>query len=32
MAMGKRKRRQDALFLSSEDLARSPGHPFYRKL
>lgn len=32
MAMGKRKRRQDALFLSTEDLARSPGHPFYRKL
>jgi len=32
MAMGKRKRRQDALFLASEDLARSPGHPFYRKL
>jgi transposase len=32
MAMGKRKRRQDSLFLASEDLARSPGHPFYRKL
>jgi transposase len=32
MAMGKRKRRQDALFVASEDLARSPGHPFYRKL
>ena len=32
MAMGKRKRRQDSLFLATEDLARSPGHPFYRKL
>jgi len=32
MAMGKRKRRQDSLFLATEDLAKSPGHPFYRKL
>jgi transposase len=32
MAMGKRKRRQNSLFLATEDLARSPGHPFYRKL
>jgi len=32
MAMGKRRRRQETLFLSTEDLARSPGHPFYRKL
>ncbi|HTU26934.1 MAG TPA: transposase [Pirellulales bacterium] len=32
MAMGKRKRRQDSLFLATADLARSPGHPFYRKL
>jgi transposase len=32
MAMGKRKGRQDGLFLASVDLARSPGHPFYRKL
>lgn len=32
MAMGKRKDRQKALFISAEDLPRSPGHPFYRKL
>jgi hypothetical protein len=32
MAMGKRQRRQDSLFLATEDSARSPGHPFYRKL
>jgi transposase len=32
MAMGKRKRRQNSLFLATEDLALSPGHPFYRKL
>lgn len=32
MAMGKRKRRQNSLFLATEDLARSPGHPFYRRL
>jgi transposase len=32
MAMGKLKRRQQSLFLSAEDWARSPGHPFYRKL
>jgi len=32
MAMGKRRRRQEALFVTTEGLARSPGHPFYRKL
>jgi len=32
MAMGKRKRRQASLFVATDDLARSPGHPFYRKL
>src|SRR5271155_2254951 len=32
MAMGKRKRRQGALFLATEDLPKSAGHPFYRKL
>jgi transposase len=32
MAMGKRKRRQESLFISAENWARSPGHPFYRKL
>ena len=32
MAMGKRRARQEALFVTTEGLARSPGHPFYRKL
>jgi transposase len=32
MAMGKRKRRQEALFLATEDLPKSAGHPFFRKL
>ena len=32
MGMGKRKRRQESLFISAEDWARSPGHPFYKKL
>jgi transposase len=33
MAMGKRKReRQETLFVTSSGLAKSPGHPFYRKL
>jgi transposase len=32
MAMGKRRRRQEALFVTTEGLAGSPGHPFYRKL
>jgi transposase len=32
MAMGKRKPRQQALFLSYDQLAQSPGHPFYQSL
>ena len=32
MAMGRRKRRQESLFVATAELARSPGHPFYRKL
>jgi transposase len=32
MAMGKRRRRQDALFVMADGLPKSPGHPFYRKL
>ena len=32
MAMGKRKQRQEALFVMADGLPKSPGHPFYRKL
>ncbi len=32
MAMGKRRQRQEALFISAADLPRSAGHPFYRRL
>ena len=33
MALGKRaEERQDELWISSQDLPRSPGHPFYQKL
>ena len=32
MAIGKRKPTQDQLFTPTAQLARSPGHPFYRKL
>jgi len=32
MAMGKRKRRQESLFITAENLPRSDGHPFYQKL
>jgi len=33
MAMGKRRQeRQEALFVATDGLGRSPGHPFYRKL
>ena len=32
MAMGKRRQRQEALFVMADDLPRSPGHPFYQKL
>ncbi len=32
MAMGKRKERQESLFILSERLPQSDGHPFYKKL
>ena len=32
MAMGKRKQRQEALFVTANDLPKSAGHPFYIKL
>jgi transposase len=32
MAMGKRKQRQESLFIMTEDLRRSDGHPFYQQL
>ena len=32
MAMGKRKPRQEALFISTDQIAPSAGHPFYQKL
>jgi len=32
MAMGKRKARQEELFISAEHLPRSASHPFYKKL
>ena len=32
MTMGKRKHRQEALFISAEGLPKSDGHPFYQKL
>lgn len=32
MAMGKRKQRQDALWIIASDLPKSPGHPFYRRV
>ena len=32
MAMGKRKARQESLFITTDRLAQSPGHPFYQKL
>jgi transposase len=32
MAMGKRKRRQESLFIATTGLARSAAHPFYKKL
>ena len=32
MAMGKRKSRQESLFISADQLAPSAGHPFYQKL
>jgi transposase len=32
MAMGKKKRRQDAVWIATSDLPKSPGHPFYQRL
>jgi transposase len=32
MAMGKRRQRQEALFVMADGMPKSPGHPFYRKL
>jgi transposase len=32
MAMGKRKGKQESLWVSTEEIARSDGHPFYRKV
>jgi len=32
MAMGKRKVRQESLFITTDQLAPSAGHPFYQKL
>ena len=32
MSMGKRKQRQEALFMLADDLPKSAGHPFYVKL
>lgn len=32
MAMGKRKPRQDSLFVTTDQLTPSAGHPFYQKL
>jgi len=32
MAMGKCKPRQESLFIATEQLSQSPGHPFYERL
>jgi hypothetical protein len=32
MALGKRKPKQDELFMPTVNVATSPGHPFYSKL
>ncbi len=32
MAMGKRKAKQESLWVSTEEIARSQGHPFYGKV
>ncbi len=32
MAMGKRRKKQGGLFVLTEDLPKSPGHPFYGRL
>jgi len=32
MAMGRKKQRQDALWIAASDLPKSAGHPFYRRV
>jgi transposase len=32
MAMGKRKRRQESMWITANELPKSPGHPFYQRL
>lgn len=32
MAMGRKKQRQDALWIATSDLPKSAGHPFYRRV
>ena len=32
MGMGKRRQRQESLFVMADGLPRSPGHPFYQRL
>ena len=32
MALGRRKPKQDELFIPTANLATGPGHPFYTKL
>jgi len=32
MEMGKRKKRQGAMWVAASDLPKSPGHPFYQRL
>jgi hypothetical protein len=32
MALGKRRHKQDELFIPTVKLATGPGHPFYAKL
>ena len=32
MAMGKRRQRQEALFIMADGLPQSAGHPFYQRL
>lgn len=32
MALGRRKPRQEELFIATAELPRGPGHPFYTKL
>jgi len=31
MAIGKKKQRQDGLWIIASDLPRSPGHPFHQR-